>query len=210
MKKVIIILAALVVLVYSKSLAQSEYHPALQKGSVLVGGSMAINLGNASYEYSSQTNKAKLKSFQFTPEVGFFVGNGLALGLSLDFNTETHKDDQNSKTSSTQYLAGPFIRLYTKGGLFFLGNYSFGKSMVKYSYSGGSNESEENTSKWKLGLGYAAFLNEHVALEPSLYYQGYTLKDDDNSGITYRTGQVVIGLGLSIYLGRKSDTSGVK
>jgi outer membrane protein len=183
----------------------------LQKGSVLVGGSMAINFGNTKYEYSSQTSKSKLSSFQFTPEVGFFAGNGFALGISLDYNTETQKSDQDNssnKVTSTDYLAGPFIRLYTKGGLFFMGNYSFGKSITKYKYSGGSESDENNVSKWKLGIGYAAFLNDHVALEPSLSYQGFSLKEDENdSDLTYSTGQVVIGLGFSIYLGRKSDTS---
>lgn len=70
MKKAMIIWVALVGLVCSNSFAQAEYRPALQKGSVLLGGSMAINLGNVNYEYSSQTNKTKLNSFQFTPEVG--------------------------------------------------------------------------------------------------------------------------------------------
>jgi outer membrane protein len=209
MKKAIVISVALLVLVCNKSFAQSEYRPALQKGSVLIGGSMAINLGNAKYEYSSQTSKSKLNSFQFTPEVGFFAGNGFALGLSLDFKTESQKSDQDNssfKMTSTDYLAGPFIRLYTKGGLFFMGNYSFGKSITKYTYSGDSESDENNVSKWKLGIGYATFLNDHVALEPSLSYQGYSFKEEENdSDFTYRTGQVVIGLGLSIYLGRKSD-----
>lgn len=209
MKKAIIISVALLGLVCSKSFAQSEYRPALQKGSVLVGGSMAINFGDAKYEYSSQTNKTKLNSFQFTPEVGFFAGNGFALGLALDYNTETQKSDQNgnsNKSTNTRYLAGPFIRLYTKGGLFLMGSYSFGKTTNKYSYSGDSGSEQTNTSKWKLGVGYAAFLNDHVALEPSLSYQGYSLKEDENdSDFTYSTGQVVIGLGLSIYLGRKSE-----
>lgn len=211
MKKAMIIWVALVGLVCSNSFAQAEYRPALQKGSVLLGGSMAINLGNVNYEYSSQTNKTKLNSFQFTPEVGFFAGNGFALGLSLDYSTETEKNDQNgndNKSTSTQYLAGPFIRLYTKGGLFFMGNYSFGKRIYKYSYSGVSDSEEVNTSKWKLGVGYAAFLNEHVALEPSVSYQGNSLKEaDSDSDFTVNTGQIVIGLGLSIYLGKKSDSS---
>ncbi len=211
MKKAMVIPVALLGLLCSKSFAQSEYRPALQKGSVLVGGSMAINVGDAKYEYSSQTSKSKISTFQFTPEIGFFASNGFALGLSLDLNTETQKSDQNNssnKITSTEYLAGPFLRIYTKGGIFFMGNYSFGKSITKYAYSGGSDKNESNISKWKLGVGYAAFLNDHVALEPSLSYQGFSMKEDENdSDLTYRTGQVVIGLGLSIYLGRKSEPS---
>lgn len=209
MKKITLITVVLVFVQCTQISAQSEYRAALQKGSVLADGSMAINLGNGKYEYSSQTNKTKINSFNVNPEVGFFVSNGFALGLSLDLNTETQKSDQNSnvnKSINTEYLLGPFIRVYTKGGVFFSGNYSFGKSISENTYSGGSIKREDNASQWKLGLGYAAFLNENVALEPSISYQAYTLKeDDDGSEFTYRKGQMVIGLGLSIYLRKKSE-----
>ena len=211
MKKITLITVALVFIKCTQIIAQSEYRAALQKGSALVGGSMAINLGNGKYEYSSQTNKTKINSFNVYPEVGFFATNGFALGLSLDLNTETQKSDQNSnKSTTTEYLLGPFIRVYAKGGVFFTGNYSFGKAISESTYSGGSNKEEAKTSKWKLGLGYAAFLNENVALEPSISYQAYTLKQDDDSSFTYRTGQIVIGLGLSIYLRKKSEASVTK
>jgi outer membrane protein len=208
MKKLIFITVALLGIVGSKSFAQSEFRPALQKGAVLVGGSLALNMGNAKYESSSYNEETKLSSFQFTPEVGFFAGNGVALGLSLNLSTETQKSDQDksNKFTATDFMAGPFIRLYARNGLFFMGNYSFGKKTTKYTYSGGSNSDKTNISNWKIGVGYAAFLNEHVALEPSLSYQVNSMKDEeDNSDSTYTTGQVVIGLGLSIYLGRKAE-----
>ena len=86
-----------------------------------------------------------------------------------------------------------------RGWTIFYGNYSFGKSITKNTYSSDSENDENNVSKWKLGIGYAAFLNDHVALEPSPSYQGFSLKEDEeDSDSTYRTGQVVIGLGLSI------------
>jgi Outer membrane protein beta-barrel domain len=214
MKKITLITVVLLFIQCTQISAQSEYRAALQKGSVLVGGSMAINLGNGKYEYSTQTSKTKINSFNFNPEVGFFASNGFALGLSLDLSTETQKfnqDNNDSKSTSTEYLLGPFIRVYTKSGVFFTGNYSFGKSISEYTYSGSSDREEAKTSKWKLGLGYAAFINENVALEPSISYQAYTLNhDDSDSDFTYRTGQVVIGLGLSIYLRKKSESSVTK
>jgi outer membrane protein len=212
MKKMASIAVALVCLLCTKLIAQSDYRPALQKGAVLAGGNMSINLGNGKYEYSSQTSKTKLSSFDFNPEVGFFAGNGFALGLSLDLSTETQKSDQNnsSKSTNTEFLLGPFVRVYTKGGVFFTGNYSLGKTIYNITYSGGSSKSEVNTSKWKLGVGYAAFLNDHVALEPSLCYQATSLKEDEGTNdATYSTGQVVIGLGLSIYLYKRPETTSV-
>ncbi len=210
MKKVILFTVAFVWIQCSQISAQSEYRTALQKGSLLVGGSMDINLGNAKYEYSSQTDKHTLNSINFNPSIGFFASHGFAVGLSLDLVSEKEKysDTYNLEGKRTEYLVGPFMRVYTRGGVFFSGNYLLGKSISEYKYSGDSNKETSKTSKWKLGIGYAAFLNEHVALEPSLSYQAYASKEDDgDSNFTYRTGQVVIGLGLSIYLRAKSNAT---
>jgi len=212
MKKVILFTVAFVWIQCSQISAQSEYRTALQKGSWLVGGSMDINLGNAKYEYSSQTDKHTLNSINFNPAIGFFASHGFALGLSLDLVSEKEKysGTYNLEGKRTEYLAGPFVRVYTKSGVFFSANYFLGKSISEYEYSGNSNKETSKNSKWKLGIGYAAFINEHVALEPSLSYQAYASKEDDgDSDFTYRTGQVVIGLGLSIYLRTKANTTAV-
>ncbi len=66
MKKITLITVVLVFVQCTQISAQSEYRAALQKGSVLADGSMAINLGNGKYEYSSQTNKTKINSFNVT------------------------------------------------------------------------------------------------------------------------------------------------
>jgi hypothetical protein len=51
-------------------------------------------------------------------------------------------------------------------------------------------------------------LNENVALEPSVSYQSNALKfSEDGTDEVTRDGQLVLGLGLSIYLRKKSDTN---
>jgi len=192
--------------------AQTKYCSSLQEGSFLVGGSMGINFGNGKYEYSyqqsSQSNTSKISSFNFNPKIGAFISNGLALGISLDLDTNIEKSEQGTfklKSTMTNYLLGPFMRVYTNSGIFFGGDYSFGKATIKHSYTGGSSSYDTNTSKWDLGVGYAAFLNDHVALEPSISYQGFSSKEEeDGNSYTHHTGQMVIGLGLSIYLRKKS------
>jgi hypothetical protein len=60
-------------------------------------------------------------------------------------------------------------------------------------------------SRPDLQKGFATFFNDHMALEPNLSYRGHSLKENKtDSDFTYNTGQVVIGLGLSIHRGRKS------
>jgi outer membrane protein len=213
MKKIIIIIISvfLFMTLGTQLFAQTKYRSSLQKGSSLVGGSMGINFGNGKYRYSyqqsSQSNTSKISSFYFNPKIGGFVSNGLALGISLDLDTNTEESEQSTykiKSTVTNYLLGPFLRVYTNSGIFFGGNYTFGKTTIKNSYTGGSNSYDTNTSKWELGVGYAAFLNDHVALEPSISYQGFSSKEEeDGTSYTHHTGQLVIGLGLSIYLRKK-------
>jgi hypothetical protein len=211
MKKVVIILAALVGLLGTKTMAQSEYRSALQKGSMLVGGSLSMGFGNEKVEYSmtsfNSTSEAIKNSFSFDPTIAFLAGNGFAVGLAIDLTSETLKDkDDDSKETTTEYAIGPVLRYYLKSNTFFFGSLGFGKSIYKSSGSDGSDKYKGNRTLWSVGIGQAIFLGENVALEPSIAYQSNALKyDEGESDITYRDGQVVIGLGLSIYLRKNSN-----
>ena len=211
MKKISLIAIALLFMQCTQIIAQSDYRPALQKGSKLIGGGFSLGFGNQkeefNYQSGSSTDETTKNSFSLNPSVGFFIGNGFSLGLSLDLTSETVKDkSDDSKSTLTQYALGPIVRYYTKSGTFFFGDLAFGKAVYKSTYSGGSDEGDANRTLWKLGVGHAIFLNEHVALEPSVSYQSNSLKSKQNgSEDISRVGQLVIGLGLSIYLQKNAD-----
>jgi outer membrane protein len=213
MKKITLIAIALVFIQCTQIIAQSEYRSALQKGSVLAGGGLSMGFGNQKeefkYQSGSSTDETTKNSFSLNPTVGFFIANGFSLGLSVDLTSETLKDkSDDSKYTLTQYALGPVMRYYTKAGTFFFGDFAFGKAIYKSTYTGGSNEEDANRTLWKVGIGHAIFLNEHVALEPSVSYQSNNLKSkEDGAEDISSVGQVVIGLGLSIYLRKHADTS---
>jgi outer membrane protein len=211
MKKVTLITVALLFMLCTKIIAQSEYRPALQKGSMLVGGSLSLGFGNQKeefkYQSGSSTEETTKNSFSLNPSIGLFIGSGFSLGLSVDLTSETLKDkSDDSKYTLTQYALGPIARYYTKAGTFFFGDLAFGKAVYKSTYTGGSDEEAANRTLWKLGVGHAIFLNEHVALEPSVSYQSNILKSKENGSEDISSvGQLVLGLGLSIYL-QKSES----
>jgi len=169
-------LFVLMLLVSSSSFAQTE------KGSVLVGGGFAMRTG----EGSSQ--------FLFNPTVGYFFGNNFALGATLAFNSE-----KLGELKSTEFGIGPFARYYfgtanTKP--FVVSEFDFVSSNTKQSST--SNEIKSNGTRFLIGLGFAAFVNETVAIEGISGYTYSKFKDVDGSG------GFTLRLGFGLYFNRRS------
>ncbi len=205
MKKIIIVIALFSLLFGSQATAQKEMRSVLSKGALLVGGNFALKLGNQNYVYSSQTDKYTSNVLNFNPQVGFFATQGFALGVSLDLETAASKSTKanyKDEYSSNKYLIGPFIRYYTKSNIFFFGSSEFGKMVFKNTSSSGSSKTETTITQFKIGAGYAIFLNDHVTFEPTLSYQSLALKSGTIT-FTDRTNQFVLGAGFSIFLAPK-------
>jgi hypothetical protein len=101
MKKLICITLLMLLLSSIQNFGQSAYRSALQKGSVLTGGSLSASFGTSKYEYSSQygsgNNESGYTSFTLTPKAGFFLADGVALGLGFDLTSTIYKYFQHCK-----------------------------------------------------------------------------------------------------------------
>jgi hypothetical protein len=162
--------------VSSISFAQTE------KGSVLVGGGFAMRTGEGSSQFS------------FNPTVGYFFANNFSLGGTMVFNSETL-----GELKSTEFGIGPFARYYfgtanTKP--FVVSEFDFVTSNTKQSNT--SNEIKSNGTRFLLGLGFAAFVNETVAVEGLSGYSYSKFKDVDGSS------GFVLRLGFGLYFNRRS------
>ena len=171
---------------------------------------MAFSFGNATNEYSGDFGSGKeevgYSSLSFTPTAGFFVANGIAIGLIVDLTSTTYKseEDVDWEETSTQYSVGPVFRYYTPGGFFVHGDVSFGKMIEKSSYDGDSDQDDADLLKWQVGVGYAFFLNDHVSIEPTMTYRNTQSKYEDEYETNKVTlGEFVIGVGLNIFLHKK-------
>lgn len=160
--------------------AQPVFRPALQEGARLVGGSMNIVPG-------------KLSVIAFNPQLGFFTVDGFAVGFNADLTIITEKYS-NYRTSLTQYQVGPFIKVFTKEGIYFEAATLVGQMIYGPANSGTSSGTVY--LNFKAGIGYAAFLNEYVALEPNLTYRTRGMSND----VLSAPGHIVLGLRFSIYL----------
>ena len=118
-----------------------------EKGNVLLGGSASIS------KHSSSDNTL----ITFLPNLGFFAAKNFALGSTLGY----------SKSNSTSnFSIGPFARAY-------FGSNENAKLFVQgdFSYNALSRSGSTQTLTGYGGrIGYAAFINNHTALEFSGNY----------------------------------------
>jgi outer membrane protein W len=169
-------LLSLMLLVSSLSFAQTE------KGSVFVGGGFSMRTG----ESSSQ--------FLLNPTVGFLVADNFMFGGTVSYNAEKLGD-----LKSNEFGIGPFARYYfgsSNTKPFVVSEFDFVTSKTQQNSS--SNEIKSNGTRFLIGLGFAAFINEVIAVEGISGYTYSKYKNvDGNGGFTLR-------LGFGIYFNRKS------
>lgn len=175
MKQIIVAIAAMA--------ASAALYAQTEKGDVLVGG----NLGFQTGENSNQ--------FNLSPNIGFFVAKNFALGAALNFNSS-----KQGNISSSTFGLGPFARYYfgqTMTKPFLVTEVDFLSTTIKT----GESKLSNNGFGWLLGLGFAAFINESVAVEAVSGYNYNKFKNVDGSG------GFALRLGFQVYLGKGSASA---
>ncbi len=201
MKKLVTVLAF--ILVASGAFAQ------FNQGRYLVGGSVGLNSSTFKADNgNTTTTTGKQTSFSFSPDAGYFVIDNLAVGASLGLSTSAYKSDGSSdKSNSTNVTIIPFVRYYLDPGVFFQAHVGGGSGKDKDTYTAGQTTITTTTKvsllNWGVGVGYAYFLNDFVAVEPVLLYGSQTRKnkETDNKSIT---NGLSLSIGLQVYLGPRN------
>lgn len=150
-----------------------------EKGKLLLGAS-----SNSGLSFQSQDGaEDNLVSFSLNAQGGYFVIDNLAAGLNLGFSTSSQGDFSNTTLS-----IGPFARYYFDN-VFFGANFS----ITNTNGDNGISDFSSNGSLLGLELGYAAFLNNNIAIEPALTYFN---TGGDFNGLTGFS----LNIGFTIYL----------
>ncbi|ELR73843.1 hypothetical protein C900_00007 [Fulvivirga imtechensis AK7] len=175
MKKFLLVVFALVGFLASVN-AQTE------KGSITAGGNISIDFEKEKFKSGSTTvDVGNNTSFTFNPLVGFFIMDGLAAGLEVNLQTSKFKSDDDTFESKFNAISiGPFVKYYHTSGAFGMGSIGFGSAKSESTNNNNTNEAEFGLFTWRLGGGYALFLNDHVSLEPMLSYGSFVTKDKDS------------------------------
>lgn len=173
-----------------------------QQGNFLLGGGFGFALSNKQVETPGQNgttnvSKSRSTSLSFNPKVGFFVVNGFALGLDADIvNTAIRDRDNNTRSTSSYFTLGPFARYYFPINVFLDGRAGFGSGKGAAS----AGYSDAKVFSYSFGAGYAAFLNDYIALEPIIRYRGTNFTNKANTNFRTLDGNLEFAIGLQIYL----------
>jgi outer membrane protein len=174
----------------------------ISRGTMMIGGSVEFNSEKYKTEENGQTDtNVTSTSFTLSPEFGYFVVDNLALGAGIGlYNTVSKNNAADSKNVNTGIAVTPFVRYYL-GNVFFHGQAGFGSGKNNYERPGFESEGKSSFTNWNLGAGYAIFLNDNVAIEPTLGYQSSAVKYDgsDEKSIT---GGLYLRVGIQVYLRR--------
>ncbi len=168
MKKVSLYLAVIVFLFANAAFAQ------IQKGAFLVGASSNFGYSSTSYENSDDN----VNLFSLNLKGGYFVIDDLTFGLSFGYNKFSVGDNDASTTS-----VGFFGRYYVNGKFF-----------AGMGYNSSKAEGADAINRVPFEIGYAAFLNNNIAVEPSL---SYAIGVSDN-----KSNQFALNVGFALYFNR--------
>lgn len=179
MKKTLLTLCA--VALGAGAFAQTE------KGHIVLGGS--TNLGFTSGKVDNDADDAT-SNFGLDIAGGFFLMDNLSAGLLIGFNSTKTGD-----VSSSGFGIGPVVRYYLPMKVFGQLSYVFGSQKS----DDGTFDVTYKTGDLGIAVGYAAFLNDHVALEPSVGYHLTSLTPEEGDGLSGSA--FGVNVGISVYLG---------
>lgn len=162
--------ALLFVVSFSISLVQAQ----IEKGTIFVGPASNLNYTSAGANGADE----KTNTFNLQLGVGYFVAENLTIGLTAGVNSTKFRGIKSEAT-----VIGPFARYYLNGQIILGVGYNSTKFTDQNSF--GSVISQ---------LGYAAFIGEVLAVEPSI---GYAVGVGDNN-----TNNISFNIGFGIYLNR--------
>lgn len=159
----------------------------IQQGNWIVGGSV----GSLGYSFEGETFNINVM-----PSAGYFVSDGIAIGLTAGAGLQTVKGDGDNVWN---YKVAPFVRYYFPEGASSTGRF-FGQGDI--GISGASAGSYSDTSfAYGLNAGYAHFITRSVALE---VMAGYNYSKSDIATAKAQTG-LGVSVGFQIYIPGKGN-----
>lgn len=150
----------------------------IQKGNWMVGG----GIGSLGYDFDAEKFNIALE-----PGAGYFVNDGIAIGLKVIADFATIKDADNT----FNYGLLPFARYYFPEGASSTGRF-FAEAKAGIA---GSKGGDNVNFGFGAGLGYAHFITQTVALEALAGYN-----DLSGASSVGTQGGLGLTLGFQIYL----------
>lgn len=165
------------------------------QGTMMVGG----NAGFSSIKYKQKQGSTThddytMTTFSLAPQFGYFVIDNLAVGGDLNVSLSKYSDeDTDDESKDNSFELRPFVRYYLPQKIFFHGQFGIGSGSTK---DEDNNKNKYNLTSWNLGVGYAIFITNNIAIEPMIKY-GSNIKNYKDANPDYKD----INTGLSLNVG---------
>ncbi|MDZ7741199.1 MAG: outer membrane beta-barrel protein [Bacteroidota bacterium] len=158
----------------------------------------------------------KFTAFSVSPRVGYFLIDGLAAGIFLDYGYMKMKQEKTEyfserTTTNSSMVVGPFAKFYFGEGEikpFAVGSVGFGSSKTKYEggeedlLKSSDNETKYKMFNWSLGAGVAIFPTESVSFEFGLAYGSDKTSHEGEDGDSHEIESAFgVRIGIGIFLG---------
>lgn len=194
--------------------ALSSINAQTSQGKFLVGSSTTIGFLGTTNEFmnlgfttekskdddNADENPVKMINFNLQPKAGYFVMDNLAVGLDVFLYYQRYKsEDSDSKSRSTVFIAGPFVRYYSSTGVvrpFFEATGSMGKLINKDDYPWGEDKYTERVISASGRAGIAVSLGERVLFETSFLYNYMNMKPTENNDNNHRAIYNTFGINI--------------
>ena len=156
----------------------------VNKNAWMLGGTMGFN------SIKTEGNDTSEIWFNLSPNVGYYITNDLAIGARFSLFAYSYGGSVNYQVG-----VGPWARYYFINSLFAQAGMDFGSAgfdFFSFNADGGSTTIH-------MGIGYSWFLNNSVAIEPSLQYSIYSADEDGLLADYTRFG---FNIGVQAFIGR--------
>ncbi|AKD04774.1 hypothetical protein POKO110462_07840 [Pontibacter korlensis] len=172
----------------------------VKHGSILIGGDLDATIYKTTKELNQplgpEEGTSILANMNF--KGGYFLRHDFAVGLDLGINHESYSvsiEGGKDTFRRTFLLGGPFTRYYLDNGVF--GELALKGGLLNFS-SGDKTDLFEGT----MGVGYAIFINEKIAIEPMISFRYTREWQGDAANVSFGP---MIGVGVQAYLLRRTS-----
>ncbi len=198
MKKLLLSAAAVFAFTYANA-QETTSTGGFSTGDVFISGSVGFG--------SEKTGDFKTNEFNFSPRVGYFVSENIALGVALGYSSVTADEEFAGlgifETKTTAFEVGAFGRYYfmpsNQFSLFTQLGVNYGTAKLEVD---SEEVSKVNGFNVEFAPGVSYFISEHFALEASFGILSYTTvkpdADDADSTNTFQFGLDMSDINLGL------------
>jgi hypothetical protein len=192
------------------------------RGNFMMGSSIGFSAANSKITQDDgsgdiETENPTSTQFNIAPKIGYFLVDGFALGIGLDYTNNQVDRGEGENNLDSDLLFGPYARYYlpvAEDMAFFLeANFGFGNSSDNLEIGGETQKISTNIFAMGMGPGFTIFSSSAVGIEALVKYN-YARSDFDTdiagqkTNTTSRTNQFDFSIGFQFYFGGIQSAGG--